>query len=214
MRFDALQKRCLGRRCAPAPCMSHHQHPGVFARGWEHACIHTSLARAVPALHRNHCRLAVGAAARWSLRGCHASCGRSLAGKMLSKKAQVEADRQRAQAETVAAAASAQEARFELARRLTEVRIRIPGSTGLCQSADELGSAFFSLNLMAGASCEIMTEAADRRPALMPSHDPLPPSHVNKYMSAQVEGREPRVPGGGCLRHLTGKRGDAPSYRL
>lgn len=46
---------------------------------------------------------------------------RSLAGKMLSKKAQAEADRQRAQGETVAAAAAAQESRFELARRLTEV---------------------------------------------------------------------------------------------
>ena len=39
---------------------------------------------------------------------------------MLSKKAVAEEERQRAQADTVAAAASAQEARFELARRLTE----------------------------------------------------------------------------------------------
>ncbi len=41
---------------------------------------------------------------------------------MLGKKVQVEADKQRAQAEAAAAAAAAQEARCELARRLTEAR--------------------------------------------------------------------------------------------
>lgn len=46
---------------------------------------------------------------------------RTLAGKMLGKKVQVEADKQRAQAEAAAASTAAQEARFELARRLTEV---------------------------------------------------------------------------------------------
>ena len=49
---------------------------------------------------------------------------RSLAGKMLSKKTQGETDRQRAQAETVAAGAAAHEARYALARRLTEVGAR------------------------------------------------------------------------------------------
>jgi hypothetical protein len=40
---------------------------------------------------------------------------------MLMKKVQPEVDKQKAQAEAVAAAASAQEARYELARSLTEV---------------------------------------------------------------------------------------------
>lgn len=42
---------------------------------------------------------------------------------MLGKKVQVEADKQRAQAEAAAASAAAQEARFELARRLTEATL-------------------------------------------------------------------------------------------
>lgn len=45
---------------------------------------------------------------------------------MLGKKVQVEADKQKAQAEAAAAAVAAQEARFELARRLTEARRRRP----------------------------------------------------------------------------------------
>lgn len=49
---------------------------------------------------------------------------RSLADKMLGKKVQPEADKQRAQTEAVAAAAAAQEARYELARSLTEVEGR------------------------------------------------------------------------------------------
>jgi hypothetical protein len=49
---------------------------------------------------------------------------------MLSKKAVAEEERQRAQSDTVAAAASAQEARFELARRLTEAS----GKRALCWS--------------------------------------------------------------------------------
>lgn len=49
---------------------------------------------------------------------------RTLADRMLMKKVQPEVDKQKAQAEAVAAAASAQEARYELARSLTEVEGR------------------------------------------------------------------------------------------
>jgi hypothetical protein len=119
------------RRMCPAPSVNSflgHQpnsmsaccSPGCRAHMAEGTCASAALARGGPSGHL----------AQQSADNASTPLGRSLAGKMLSKKAVAEEERQRAQSDTVAAAASAQEARFELARRLTEASDTCVTSSG------------------------------------------------------------------------------------